>query len=258
MSARDGFTLRETVLIVVFFGLAIFALVVGFVGRSGRDDRRIKCAMNLKFIGTALHMYEADNNNEMPALRPSADYTAEPMAVDGRDALENQGACIAQAWWLLVDAGHVSERSFECPSDGGYERPEYAPGRPGFGFENELNVSYGLQPTTRDESLNVAWPGAPGQSPGTYVAGDRPAVAGGYILLDHHTPNHGGRGTNLLTVGGNVKWNDSEADGEAKNQVGVRGNNIYAADLDEEGERTRNGTRLLYPDDSLLYTTRSD
>jgi hypothetical protein len=256
MSRTGRFTLID-----LLFAIGTIALLVPvllpILDRPRVSGPHIYCGANLKGITQSLSIYVSDNDEQMPGLRPAADYTARPVPAADRAALEEQGDCVVQAWWLLVEQQIVQEDAFGCPSDDTYVPPD--PSRTTVGFSNEMNVSYGLQPTTRDESINVAWPGAEGQKLSEMiVAGDRPAVGvGGGFRLDRYSPNHDGEETNVATALGTVNW-VSGAAGEAKNQIGWGGNNIFAADLDEEGERTRNGTRLVHPSDTLLYTTRSD
>jgi prepilin-type N-terminal cleavage/methylation domain-containing protein len=260
MRQKRGFTLIELLVVIAIIALLV-SILLPTLGRAREMARRVKCGMNLKGIGTAMHMYETDNDNTMPTLGGDVSVSNQDAAPpdnayldsDRDDFWSNEKDCIPQAYWLLADAGHVSERSFECPSDGGYERPERRNDRD-IGWEGEKSVSYGFQPTAYTD--NEAYPGAPGQSPGTFIAGDRP------IDLSSHSANHPDNGSNLLAVGGNVKWNDKNVEGAAKNQVGVRQNNVFGQDMERDGDVKSSAneglTKIVHADDSHIFTTRGD
>ena len=255
MRRRKGFTLIELLVVIAIIALLV-SILLPTLGKAREMARRVKCGMNLKSIGTALHMYQGDQE-VMPTLAGSdlaiGSQSRAPRSESSRELFwERQDTCIPQSYWLLVDAGHVSERSFECPSDGGYERPDT--GSDELGFEKQENVSYALQPTAYED--NEAYPGASSQSPGTFVVGDRPSEED---LMKMHSENHAGSGSNLLAVGGNVKWNDKNVEGAKKNQVGPHQNHVFARDLEDDatlGSASKDLGSIVHPDDSFLFTTR--
>jgi prepilin-type N-terminal cleavage/methylation domain-containing protein len=262
MRHKRGFTLIELLVVIAIIALLV-SILLPTLGRAREMARRVKCGMNLKGIGTALHMYETDNDNTMPTLGhpDGASVTQQGGTPNVYQESQrgtfwnNEWDCIIQSYWLLADAGDVSERSFGCPSDGGYKRPERKNDQD-VGWEDEENVSYGFQPTVHAD--NEAYPGAPAQSPGTYIAGDRPSG------LESHSANHPENGSNLLAVGSNVKWNDetrqSNGDWVADNNVGVLQNNVFAKDMDRDGDvessKKEGLSKLEYPSDSHIVTTR--
>ncbi len=256
MRHKRGFTLIELLVVI-----AIIALLVGILlpalGQARAMARRVRCATNLSGIGSALSLYESDFGTT-PTLaggRSPGNQGSEPSAQTSRSNLwSNERDSIVQSYWLLADRDRafVSERMFECPADGGYRARE---SDDEYGFDDERAVSYAFQPTARRN--NMAYPGAPGQGPGTYIAGDRAS-------MDQHSANHARRGTNLLAIGGHVNWNDRlahEEEDEGKHMVGVNNNHVFARDMDNDGNlsgRSSSLGDLDYPGDSHLYTTRDN
>ncbi|MFW6065924.1 MAG: hypothetical protein ACOC9S_03810, partial [Planctomycetota bacterium] len=72
-------------------------------------------------------------------------------------------------------------------------------------------------------------------------------------------------GTNVLAIGGNVKWNDTLATVEedmGKHRVGVYQNHVFAKDMDSDGDVSSSSglsgdlESLEHPSDSLLFSRR--
>lgn len=254
MRRRTGFTLIELLVVIAIIALLV-SILLPTLGAARAMARRVKCQTNLKGIGTALHMYQSDYRST-PSLGGSLpNQSSEPSAYRNLPGFwSGEKGSIASAYWLLVHVGHVSERSFECPSDGGYDRADRADGYD-FGWEEDNNVSFAFQPTAREN--NRAYPLATSQAPGTVIAGD-------YIEeMDRHTPNHAETGTNILVASGRAEWNDRLAAEDAdpgKHEVGFNNNHVYGKDVNENGTVSSNPqedlAELEHPSDSHLFSTR--
>lgn len=262
MQRRKGFTLIELLVVISIIALLV-SILLPTLGAARAMARRVSCATNLNAIGKALAMYQS-NFETTPSLGGTLPVQhGNPSAVNSLGALQEQS--IPQAYWLLVNSGYVGEGSFECPADSGYQRVSRS-GVGDYGFDRWENISFAFQPTAREN--NKAYPGATGQSPGTYVAGDRlefkSEEGDDEWILDKHSPNHGYDGTNLLAIGGNVKWNDKLTTAEedlGKHEVGINMNHVFAKDMNSDGD-VSGGTpvgdlaELEYPSDSHLYSRR--
>lgn len=246
---------------------AMVALVLPSVARARQMARQTACMANLRGIGSAMALYEHDNNFRTPSMYIGGDgrgddYSGAPQSVgtigqlwSADPAKGAQQGVVAQNWWLLVQGGYALEDHFRCPSDQGYiaRRPGDAP----VGFARREMVSYGLQPCTKADSGRwrmVAYVGAPGQSGEVPIAGDRPTAAlrpGATNRLEDFSANHYGDGCNMLRRGVSVSWNSVR-----HNNVGKFGNNLYRTDLDADGNVMTTGSPdgvTVHPCDSYLF-----
>lgn len=251
------FTLGDFIVVLAVF-VVLIALLVGIAARgcaptrsSGPHGR--SCMGNLRSIGTAVAVYEHDNNFQTPWMPLAGDtYDKAPRAHNTlREFYANEGGSTASAWWLLVHHKSVSEEHFHCPSD-----PDHTPRRPAdgpYGFARLSMVSYGLQPCNRHDA-HKAHLGAEGQGGEVPIAGDRPTAAlrpGATNRLEDWTNSHYGDGGNMLRRGVSVSWSAAQ-----NNNVGMYGNNLYRTDLDADGNVMTTGSPdgvTVHPCDSYLF-----
>lgn len=70
---RSGFTLVELLVVVSVIGV-LATLSIGAVTRAKQRSRSAGCMSNLRQIGTLVHLFAADHNNEFPNLRGKDNY----------------------------------------------------------------------------------------------------------------------------------------------------------------------------------------
>ena len=291
MRRRRGFTLVELLVVIAIISLLI-AILLPSLGRAREMARQTACLANLRGVGTSTALYEHDFNALPPSLwikdaqrwdefedKPVPKtslrrlyYTESWNNTDVTQFNKNndlsQQGCVMQNWWLLVYHRAVSEEHFRCPSDGLYRAVDRTAHKDReYGWFDQHNVSYGLQPTHKpDEDSTdrkfLAYLGAPGQSGGVPVAGDRPPtvgigtrITGGGNVVDEnkwrqYSANHRNDGTNVLRRGISVSWSTKK-----DNEVGKYENNIYLRDLQKDNDvgKPDDHYKTAHPADSFLY-----
>ncbi len=249
MRRRSGFTLVELLVVISIIAI-LLTILLPSLGQVREMARQSICGSNLRSLASALGLYENEWKSS-PALHDNQrefNKKAKAKTEEYKFYSDNDNQkCNLQYWWLLVLRKHVSEGNFRCPSDTTHQEPkEPEQGEKRYGFDHWKNVSYGLQPLTRKK--NEACPGIPGQSPDTWIAGDR---CGKEEMdpTDEWSFNHYGEGGNVLSAAAQVEFNRQK-----DNEIGVFGNNIYERDLKENDEiGSIGGSDIEHPDDSYLY-----
>jgi hypothetical protein len=247
------------VLLVTLAGVALVAQLghaqyIEGLMRSRELARQAQCATRLKQIGTALMLYQNENNDDYPRIaNPSrkwpTSYTADPRRHRTEEAFyANEHSCNLQPMWLLVAGEIVTPDIFQCPSDKSYKAP---PKGDGWGFDSWNNTSYAFQPFTPHED-NRAWPNQSGQGGSVVVAADKQTTAGALKGNLNHK-----EGASVMQLNTAVAFRKGEA-----NAHGWKDNNIYVKDvsadgdvqtIDEEDLAKRAGQLPDHINDSVLF-----
>ena len=177
---RGGFTLIELLVVVAVIAI-LAAILLPALARAREMARRSVCLSNLRQIGTAMHMYGAEWDEEFPENDVGGNITIEAL-----ELLAPQ----------LGDAPEI----FTCPSEGIDAAPAGA--TPPLSNLTSGHVSYAYHVEATDDSwdlgdpfaIPILWDDGPGAaSPGAAWAGGEGA-------------NHGDEGGNVLFLGAHVEW----------------------------------------------------
>lgn len=220
--ASRGF--RWSDLISIAAVLLIGASIVWPLGASMRaQSQQAACAGNLASIAEALGLYAGNNRDSMPVA---------PNGWGGWDTPSNA------RWWSVGHSGSNSANLFRLASlgytklgamacDGNPDAVRDLPGSdPSHQFGDWTNlhqVSYSFQIRVPDQGL--AWRGERG--PAILLADRSPvvlrAVQNQVIFPMQNSPNHDGRGQNVLKSDGSVAWLATPID----ESDDPKGNNIW-------------------------------
>ena len=235
--------------------------------------------MNLNGLGKALMLYASTNNDHMPSLGHTENWTlsasaAAPVARNSIDEFwGKEKGCNLQAYYLLVEDGFISQKSFQCPSD--LDWKEKDPGNVAFGFDSWANSSYGLQITNSGYHSSLAHleqmtiNGNPESQPAsqktsmsasTIIAADQPQLkqnAAGLWMPDRTkpSPHHKDGYLNLLHADGsvtNAEWSDKTTNGGKYNNFGYQGDDIFDYNPTGEGK----APNAAKPNDTFLFQSK--
>ncbi len=201
--------------------LAVAAMIVLAVGigvpsllRVRESGKRALCSANLARLGEGLAAYASSFNGSLPFAGWGASNVWRPTPEPGMQRLPNRAHM-----YRLLEARTVRDPArFVCPTAGDVPMAANQIAL-NDDFIESRNVSYGYQnmagvrPTLND-------------SPDTPImADDNPLFEDGLLLglgygPDANSRSHGGRGQNVLTLGGRVRWLTAP-------DCGVDGDNIW-------------------------------
>ena len=187
---REAFTLLELVVTMAVIAL-VAALILPWAVRRREMSRRDACTANLKQIGLGLAMYSNDFNGWRPTT-----------GVGIPEGQERSLRSLSLIRCCYVTLGRV----FICPSTS--DTPERMIVR------NHYVVS---TMTRKGCSYAYDQQKPPGSDLGVAICADKPASTNPGA---QNSPNHQGRGQNVLYVDLHVKWTGSV-------NVGLRGDNIF-------------------------------
>ncbi len=275
---RKGLTLFELiiVIVVIFVVLILVSLFLPCHGIAREPAKRAVCSTNLNGLGKALILYASTNDGRMPNMGQTEDWiiSSSAQAPVAHNTIDDFWAkekiSNLQVYWLLVNDGFMSEKSFKCPSDENWEEKKSNSGE--FGFDNWVNCSYGLQ--IADPGYHSSLKFSEGCSSlidtqpaieqirmtgSTIIAGDQPElkqIAKGTWVPDNtkRSENHGAKYMNLLSASGSVSnqnFSPEMKSGEYNN-FGFAGDDIFDYDPTGKGK----APNAAAPNDSYLFQSK--
>jgi len=245
LHVAKGFTLVE-LLVGIGVMVILMAIFIPYLAKVREDDRRVRCADNLRSLRDALQEYAKVNNFNLPRVRYDPDHRPNGYtAYTGADDTEPFAAAsavepndVTASLWLLV-RGDTSPRKFVCPgSDDQRDTKldasgELVSGKQRGNFRRPWNLSYsyaipfGNAPGYRfsTDQLPAKFVILADKNPGVSGAGDdvtTPLLSSPFTLARANSNNHGKAGQNVLYAYGGVVFVHNV-------YVGVNNDNIYTA-----------------------------
>jgi prepilin-type processing-associated H-X9-DG protein len=242
---RHGITLVDVLMGIVVLAL-LFPSIVVVAGRSRDTSHRLKCASNLRHIGTALQLY-LQNRGEWPRTRYQPETADRPVVWTGADSTtpfaSNAPAAndVTAAYRLLLALEDLVSEVFLCPTspvaDFNFARKRFKREHANFIDERELSYSFANPyPTAAardggfklDASVTAEFAVASDVNPGSGgvtggVANDVTTVTSTSSMRDtrpSNSPNHDRDGQNVL-------YGDGHVDFVQNPFVGVQRDNIF-------------------------------
>jgi len=225
---RRIFSFRELVATAASIAL-IAMLAMSVTGNARMEARRLKCSANLGAIGQGITSYASQFPNQLPYVSlPSNTGWLQP----------ETGKVRRPHLFLLVKLNHIRPEDLICPET----KCKAAPARLLMrmnDFPSNENVSYSFQNLFGENRFTaqqraLRWKAAEHMA----IMADRTPLLtlgkGGLRLTPSaRSPNHRGKGQNVMFLNGTVKWT-------VQPRVGIDGDNIWqAADLlDYNGTET--------------------
>ncbi len=190
-----GFTLMELLIVIGIIGL-LAGILLPVLSRAKESARRTQCASNIRQIGMGLMMYANENEEVFPQ---------DTTTVVERPSMRSLN--------MLYNTYISDKKIFKCPSDAKVTKLTNA----GMSIStandsfDQIECSYGYDYThTQADDAGVA------------LASDRPPANPSAIA---NSPNHKGRGQNVVYIDGHVEFVNSplagwyEADGVTRDNI---------------------------------------
>lgn len=285
---RNAFTLIELMVVVLIIGLLI-AILLPSLGAAMDGARQMQCAANLRGLANTFKIYQQENHDQMPSLDQGKMFDGANMAVaNGIDTLNSlwlmvtSGKASPEVFICPSDAAgavafkgnmrdieNIVDKAFpRVRADGtmdetsgsrrswsySYQIPNGATGNPGTQNNNNTRFAIMSDRAPFDGDLELLPAGSisdtdPVSDARKYLR-DNPTK-----LRNFNSPNHAGKGQNVLFQDGHVKWH-------ADPWCGINSDNIFTrATGDTEKDRVVGAkvlvTQLPYnDDDSVLANVR--
>jgi hypothetical protein len=190
-----------------------------WVVHARQEAQRVSCENNLRNWGLALQKYGDNHENHFPTVQREG-----PLGIAGIFVP------------LLHDAGLVDESNMSvgCPANGLQAPPTKSVRELEWMYKNDPNGFQGLAPSlARDYAYTLGYL-TNGQLPLQGLSRDSGDLLP--ILADRppidalgSSPNHGGRGQNVLYVGGNVRWCSQRTSGVGGDDIYLSTNGLVEA-----------------------------
>lgn len=275
MLKKKGFTLVELLVVIAIIALLV-SILLPTLTRAKDLARQAACGSGLSGIGKAMGLYAVNYDGILPkTVEPAAGVWTSPYAVsniatnvaDAKDKLfksvpNNKQGCPTASMFLLIRKAFIDPEALVCPADSdgsAYNLPSVNLSRV-MDINNMFNCSY---------SLSYAWGSTvnwnlTGQS-GFVLMSDLSPVGlpGADPEADNEDGNSqthgGGDGQNALTLGGAVKWGET-------NRMGIAGDNIFtygsgdgtAPDTLSQSDSAGNATPANTSDSVMIFFGRWD
>jgi prepilin-type N-terminal cleavage/methylation domain-containing protein/prepilin-type processing-associated H-X9-DG protein len=181
MTNKHAFTIIELLMVIAIIGV-IAALLMPAIGKARESGRRTQCTNNLRQIGIAMYIYIDEHDSRFPPV------------VDVPD------------WWFHLLEPYLDDLNvWKCPS---YKEHNYG---------DTIHFSYGFNYWGLND-VTGGWHGkhinavtSPSQcimiSDGGRHSSDPADMSRCYIYKNSYMPSpRHSNGTNILFVGGHVKW----------------------------------------------------
>ncbi len=236
---RRAFTLLELLAILIVFTL-LMATFVPYALSLREDNRRVLCADQLNQIGQAMSAYASQNDYFFPRVRFDPNlgnaWTAFTGHTDSNPFADNSAVApndVSASLYLLVRGKFIDPQRFVCPSSKG--RPDSSEGaaaRSNFSSSDALTYGYASPFSSIPEyRLNDTLPSRfalmADRAPDPLVTTLRPHTDLG-SLRRINSPNHRGRGQNVLFADLSVHWTTSPYVG-LSDSLDLPGDNIFSA-----------------------------
>ncbi|MFP4143664.1 MAG: hypothetical protein ACLFV3_00830 [Phycisphaeraceae bacterium] len=204
-SGSLGFSWREVAAAVAIF-LVAATLLLPFLEKNQTEAARIACASNLRQAGQAFQHYANDHDGQLPRgeIRPGAVWWNVGQAGENGRYDSNTAHL-----FLLVrgDNPYLSAAQLACPLNPDAQTDGFGPGARDWAGPEAVSYSYQNQYTPEPIQIEA--------NPALALLADKNplfVVKGGRITFDPDaSPTaasrlHGGRGQNVLTADGAVRW----------------------------------------------------
>lgn len=267
-STRPAFTSKDLLIVVVLI-LALSAVLAVSLQMAREKANRQKCSSNLRALGQVLLLYCNENNGYYPRTTYTPGPSVKLVAGTGIDASSPfapggpEPNDVSAAIFLLLRTQEIGSEVYTCPSSGAVKDDFGGAGRTAANRSNfsdyRKDLSYSFANPYPDDSgvagkydlyaASISPFFATGADINPGPSGNPAALAvttasSSRQIRQANSPNHGGKGQNVLYGDGHVDWQTTPL-------AGIKADNIYT---------NRLGQVMASPvdkDDSVLLPTKN-